>query len=559
MKSTTNYQLVKQELTDKPDITQIAGNWDTIDTQLKNLSDGKFDKTGGTISGAVTITGKLTANGSIDASSLSVTGGATFASPIKITNSDTIQSQVPVTRGTNPNSMQYSHWSVYDQGGHSTSTNRLGRVQYSINTDGTATMAMYVNKFSTVGSEEVAGITAQWGTDGKAKVSILHDPEQSANDRQLATTKWVKGLTATTSQHGLVRLASESDILNETDKTVIDVPSTYKLHDFRRMNTAYAVGDKVNCAFNFGVYLECKQAGTTSSESLDTHNVKPWQVFTDGTVQWEVIPHVKSVNGNTPNANGNVVVRSFATTEILPNTDLNTILKYGDYYCPANVTAVTLLNCPTNEAFLLSVKRGTDYLQELRHYNGNGRWVRNYNTWSNTWTDWQLDTTSQVKQLVLNTFFPVGSIYMDATGNINPNTQFGGTWVQIQNAFLYASGNKSVGNTGGEETHKLTTNEIPAHTHGVGTLTGSGTFTVGGDKNDSPSYSDNSTGVFSTYANGDPFHVYGRGDASNALSKKDIDFWLHRNSGGNTDWYGGQDAHNNMPPYLVVNVWKRTA
>ena len=51
MQSTTNYQLVKQELTDKADITQISGNWDKIDTEMKRLSDEKFDKSGGAIGG----------------------------------------------------------------------------------------------------------------------------------------------------------------------------------------------------------------------------------------------------------------------------------------------------------------------------------------------------------------------------------------------------------------------------------------------------------------------------------------------------------------------------
>lgn len=315
MQQTTNYKLNKIELADSPaDITVLNANWDKIDTEMKTLNG----KTGGSVTGAVTISGKLTANGGIDAKTLTVTGASTFGSPIKITNPNMIQSQVPVSRGTNPDSMQYSHWSVYDQDGYSTAANRLGRVQYSINSDGTATMAMYVNKFSTVGSEEVAGIIAQWGTDGKAKVSILHDPEQSANDRQLATTKWVKALTATTSQYGLVRLASESDILNETDKTVMDVPLAYELSDFRRIGKAYSVGDKVNCAFKFEYYLECTQAGTTSDESLDTRNVTFGQVITDGTVQWTVRAHVKSVGGKVADANGNISFESFPSgTQLL--------------------------------------------------------------------------------------------------------------------------------------------------------------------------------------------------------------------------------------------------
>lgn len=39
--STTNYNLKKLELTDAADITAINSNWDTIDTTMKGLNDGK--------------------------------------------------------------------------------------------------------------------------------------------------------------------------------------------------------------------------------------------------------------------------------------------------------------------------------------------------------------------------------------------------------------------------------------------------------------------------------------------------------------------------------------
>lgn len=113
---------------------------------------------------------------------------------------------------------------------------------------------------------------------------------------------------ASTSEYGLVRLASESDVLNETDETVMDVPLSYELNDFRRMNKAYAVGDKVNCAFRFEWFLECIQAGTTSGETLDTRNATFGQTINDGTVKWVVRAHVKSVNNAVPDMNGNINV-----------------------------------------------------------------------------------------------------------------------------------------------------------------------------------------------------------------------------------------------------------
>lgn len=39
--NTTNYNLKKAELTDAADITALNANWDTIDSTMKTLSDGK--------------------------------------------------------------------------------------------------------------------------------------------------------------------------------------------------------------------------------------------------------------------------------------------------------------------------------------------------------------------------------------------------------------------------------------------------------------------------------------------------------------------------------------
>ena len=128
---------------------------------------------------------------------------------------------------------------------------------------------------------------------------------------------------------------------------------------------------------------------------------------------------------------------------------------------------------------------------------------------------------------LLDSVYPVGSIYI-SVNNTNPGTLFGGTWKQIEDRFLLACGSKySNGATGGEATHKLTIDEIPKHNHFV-------------DFRKSKNF--NSGNIYDAY-----FPAYATPntweDAPNRY----------------TDNTGGGKAHNNMPPYLAVYIWKRTA
>ena len=113
---------------------------------------------------------------------------------------------------------------------------------------------------------------------------------------------------ATTSKAGLVRLAAEEDVLNEAPQTAVCTQLIYEINEFRRKSTAYQVGDKVDCAFQYERFLECTKAGKTSAELLDTRNVTHGQVIADGMVEWTVRTHVRSVNGNVAGADGNVAV-----------------------------------------------------------------------------------------------------------------------------------------------------------------------------------------------------------------------------------------------------------
>ena len=125
---------------------------------------------------------------------------------------------------------------------------------------------------------------------------------------------------------------------------------------------------------------------------------------------------------------------------------------------------------------------------------------------------------------LIDVIYPVGSIYMSVS-NTSPSVLFGGTWEQIEDKFLLASGTTYTnGTTGGEATHTLTTNEIPSHLHR--------------EANSTVVYNESSSNRFATS---------GSGTKISFATNLDI----------NTNSTGGGQAHNNMPPYLTVNVWKR--
>lgn len=61
--------------------------------------------------------------------------------------------------------------------------------------------------------------------------------------------------------------------------------------------------------------------------------------------------------------------------------------------------------------------------------------------------------------------YPVGSLYTSSKST-DPHELFGGTWEPIQDTFLWCAGPKhAAGTTGGAETHTLTIDEMPAHSH----------------------------------------------------------------------------------------------
>lgn len=146
--------------------------------------------------------------------------------------------------------------------------------------------------------------------------------------------------------------------------------------------------------------------------------------------------------------------------------------------------------------------------------------------------------------------FPVGYIYM-SVDSTDPGDFFGGTWERIQDAFLLAAGtNHSAGSTGGAETVTLTASQMPAHTHGSKSL--SGTFGIRHSTNGGSVA--NGTGIVTINQSTASNYTRFQGESTSVAGDKITVNATHEHTS-----VGGGGAHDNMPPYLAVYMWKRTA
>ena len=138
-------------------------------------------------------------------------------------------------------------------------------------------------------------------------------------------------------------------------------------------------------------------------------------------------------------------------------------------------------------------------------------------------------TLSGVTATIANAY-PVGSLYMNASNAANPATLLGfGTWA------AFGAGRVLVGidssdtdfdgaeETGGSKTHALTTGELAPHNHAVGS---------------------NDSGTGPGGAAGNQEHVRDAGVGNGPATS--------------TSTTGSGTAHNNVQPYIVVYMWKRT-
>ncbi|MBC2888563.1 phage baseplate protein [Gordonibacter massiliensis (ex Traore et al. 2017)] len=136
--------------------------------------------------------------------------------------------------------------------------------------------------------------------------------------------------------------------------------------------------------------------------------------------------------------------------------------------------------------------------------------------------------------------YEIGDVWTTFSDDSPHDRWPGTTWEQIRDRFLLASGSRGAGATGGEESHVLTQPELPLV---------EGSFAIRGVGDSFIDAGSNAWGAFyrTGYSSGAWIVTY--------LSAEG----LRPGYSGFGMSFGQNQPHNNMPPYMVAHMWKRTA
>lgn len=150
---------------------------------------------------------------------------------------------------------------------------------------------------------------------------------------------------------------------------------------------------------------------------------------------------------------------------------------------------------------------------------------------------------------IFETTFPIGTIFQTTIIG-NPNTIIPGAtnseWEQITDRVLIGAGNTYPAESiGGEATITLTKDQIPSHTHTRGTMNITGVA-----NSPAETYYGSPSGAF--YLNG-----LGASVGGHEFNVLKLGFDASRSWTGETSSVGGNQPHNNIPPYYAVYIWKR--
>lgn len=211
------------------------------------------------------------------------------------------------------------------------------------------------------------------------------------------------------------------------------------------------------------------------------------------------------------------------------------------------VTPTELLNRNNNLSDLTDLNAARTTLSINNVENKSSAVIRGEITSANVTTalGYTPPTTAQLTSAV-QSLYPVGSVYINASNSTNPATLFGfGTWAAVgQGRVLLGNGTDSgvtytAGSTGGSKDAI-----VVAHTHTATSVDSGHTHSVTqqGGRNTSDAYQNGPNSPF-------------RGEASATLTTSSGAAQITTTIAST----GSSGTNANMPPYLVVYMWQRTA
>ena len=229
--------------------------------------------------------------------------------------------------------------------------------------------------------------------------------------------------------------------------------------------------------------------------------------------------------------------------------DYDDLTEDGFYILTGNEGYLPSTNAPYRDPALVQVWSYGDFIYQnaVSYYNVECQYTRCFLKEVKN-TKWErIVNTANYSSMCP---YSIGDILLTVS-NQNPAVKWVGTiWEKIEGRFLLGSNaSYSLGSTGGTSTITLTEANIPRHRHQVDTVSA----TI-------PEHTHN-LNITRTNEDGYQNGQY----VANGTSNEGNMIWTTSSAGGGstgaiapyTSYVGSGTTFNNMPPYLVINIWKR--
>lgn len=355
-------------------------------------------------------------------------------------------------------------------------------------------------------------ITSQFGKlikyISKPKVTVEATPKYSSSIKSYSINL-NDGQTSSEQEYTFDTINSNKITVGAVDSR--GYPNSYEI------DLTEKIVDYVKLHFN-SIELS-RPEGTSNEVILDCDGVWFNSNFNEATHNFLTINFLYRISGETEWINGGEITPTIDGNKFsFNNYSLGDLFDYNEEYQVKIIATDLLMTVGDSNKESIPVPKGQEVWFECEDGIG---------VYGHIWLN-------DEEILNIDNIYPVGSIYM-STNETNPEILFGGTWEEITGRFLLGRGpdgngwNEKAGVTGGEWQHTLTVDEMPNHNHK--------------DLN------------WAT----DTYHLSIDSGSDNGLLLN-TDYQIEYTEGKmRTGYTGGGQAHNNMPPYLTVYMWKRIA